>query len=1009
MATTMKVGGAMLLPRQRQGMFKQAAMVCFVGSCAMIAAGAYQSLNSIEDRPFISLLSKADHHGPMQNVPRKAVHTKAVHTADSKVVHLTSTKASTLEDVKAAHVAKKATTMKKADVVHMLKTAHPVIHPVVHSLKLAENGTNGTNGTNATEPEEEAGAEGDEEEEKEEKEEKEEEASGQYVKDAGSATVVTADIYIFVCGAIGFLFAAFLFWQVSCISLETKNSGESEKLVAANKASDEELLVIYNTIQEGARAFLWAEYQICAIFIVVFGLLVFVLVSHTVENGEAMWKWDVGALTALSFVVGGLTSILSGFIGMMVAVYSNARTTVSAKGEGEKGWTESFNCAFRAGGVMGYSLVAISMVVLYVLALIYRDYFSIYDGEERLVDYKNLFECIAGYGLGGSAIAMFGRVGGGIFTKAADVGADLSGKVIGVGGGKKLDEDSPYNPGVIADNVGDNVGDVAGMGSDLFGSFGEASCAAMLIGASCVAVEEAGWTALVFPLFISASGIVVCLIVSFVATDIYLVKKEEDIELSLKIQLFLTSVFMTLVLWPVTEWALPHEMDIHGIPVTPFLCYICIAAGLWGGCAIGFLTEYYTSHTYQPVRDVARASETGAATNIIYGLALGYSSVIWPVIIISFIIFVSFKFAGMYGVALAALGMLSTLATCLAIDVYGPISDNAGGIAEMCEMPASVRDKTDALDAAGNTTAAIGKGFAIGSAALVSLALFGAFVTRASDNMHEDEKLTHKGVNLLSPVVFAFVLFGAMVPYWFSALTMRSVGEAANAMVKNIANQFANIQGLSDCAALDFHERQAYVASGKKLVKPDYEACINIATQASLREMIPPGLLVILTPILVGSLCGVEAVAGLLTGAIVSSVQLAISMSNTGGAWDNAKKYTEKGELNGWFMFRDGTEVDETKFKAAAENGNSGNKCMAQKRYGSTDEAVDIKTWLADIEKSDPARYDKIMNGDEGIKTTDGRMCVYAGKKSAAHAAVVVGDTVGDPLKDTSGPALNIV
>jgi len=409
------------------------------------------------------------------------------------------------------------------------------------------------------------------------------------------------------------------------------------------------------------------------------------------------------------------------------------------------------------------------------------------------------------------------------------------------------------------------------------------------------------------------------------------------------------------------------------------------------------------------VRDVARSAETGAATNIIYGLALGYQSVIAPVIIISFIIFISFKFAGMYGVALAALGMLSTLSTCLAIDVYGPISDNAGGIAEMCEMPSEVRDKTDALDAAGNTTAAIGKGFAIGSAALVSLALFGAFVTRASDNMPDDEKLTHRGVNLLSPVVFAFVLFGAMVPYWFSALTMRSVGEAANAMVKEIARQWREIEGLSECAGLDFHQRQEWKNKGKPLAKPDYDKCIGIATTASLREMIAPGLLVILSPILVGTFCGVEAVAGLLTGAIVSSVQLAISMSNTGGAWDNAKKYTEKGELNGWFMFRDGSPVDEDRFKAAAEAGNTGNKVMQQSKYGATDEGVDIKKWLAEIEKSDPARYDKIMNGDEGIKTTDGRMCVYAGKKSQVHSAVVVGDTVGDPLKDTSGPALNIV
>ncbi|KAJ1481756.1 pyrophosphate-energised proton pump, partial [Baffinella frigidus] len=669
--------------------------------------------------------------------------------------------------------------------------------------------------------------------------------------------------------------------------------------------------VIYETIREGAKSFLWAEYQFCFVFIVVFGAIVLVLVSHTTENGEAVWKWDIGALTCLSFVVGGLTSILSGYIGMMVAVYSNARTAVMAKKDGAEGWKGSFNTAFRAGGVMGYSLVAISMMILYMLALVFREYFT----KTRTVNYKELFECLAGYGLGGSAIAMFGRVGGGIFTKAADVGADLSGKVRRL----RLDEDSPYNPGVIADNVGDNVGDVAGMGSDLFGSFGEASCAAMLIGSASIAIEEGGWSALVFPLFISSAGIIVCLLVSFIATDLMPVVKEEDIETALKIQLFVTSLGRDAALPPRVRVRRPLGAGGVAQPVTPLCLYACACAGLWGGCAIGFITEYYTSHSYQPVRDVARAAETGAATNIIYGLALGYQSAIIPVCIISVIIFLSVKFAGMYGVAVAALGMLSTLSTCLAIDVYGPISDNAGGIAEMCEMDASVRDKTDALDAAGNTTAAIGKGFAIGSAALVSLALFGAFVTRASASMPVADALTLKGVNLLSPVVFSFILFGAMIPYWFSALTMRSVGEAANAMVKEIARQWAEIPGLSDCAGLDFHERQ-----------PDYEKCIALSTQASLREMIAPGLLVILTPVFVGVFCGIEAVAGLLTGAIVSSVQLAISMSNTGGAWDNAKKYTEKGELNG---------------------------------------------------------------------------C----RKSVPHSAVVVGDTVGDPLKDTSGPALNIV
>jgi len=512
----------------------------------------------------------------------------------------------------------------------------------------------------------------------------------------------------------------------------------------------------------------------------------------------------------------------------------------------------------------------------------------------------------------------------------------------------------------------------------------------------------------------------VCLVTSFLATDIMPVRKEEDIETALKIQLFVTALLMTFVMYPITLFCLPAEMTILGVSdtVTPLGVFLCIAAGLWGGCAIGFITEYYTSHSYQPVRDVARASETGAATNIIYGLALGYQSVILPVVIISGIIFLSFKLAGMYGVANAALGMLGTLATCLAIDVYGPIADNAGGVAEMCEMPSSVRDKTDALDAAGNTTAAIGKGFAIGSAALVSLALFGAFITRCSTNMPAEESLTIKGVNLVSPIVFSSILFGAMVPYWFSALTMRSVGEAANTMVLEIARQFAESKGensLGKVAAMDFHQRQKYkaelAAKGEKLVKPDYERCISISTQASLREMIAPGVLVIVTPVLAGALFGVESVSGLLTGAIVSSVQLAISMSNTGGAWDNSKKYTEKGGLNGYFPFRDGDpDFDEEVFRKDAENHN-GNGCLKQKvNYGSTDtDRTDIKEWLEDLKEKDAARFDKIMAGEEAVTTTDGRKTIYAGKKSNVHAAAVVGDTVGDPLKDTSGPALNIV
>ena len=571
------------------------------------------------------------------------------------------------------------------------------------------------------------------------------------------------------------------------------NSGslQQQSLLSADQkkeaASSADLKFIYETIRDGAKAFLWAEYKICFIFIAVFGVIVLVLVA---QPWAPTAMWTEGALTAISFAVGGFTSIFSGYIGMMVAVYSNARTALEAKkGQGDNhpaGWTASFNCAFRAGSVMGFSLCGMSLAILYILCLIYRNIYSDWSTVTSN-DASMLFECIAGYGLGGSSIAMFGRVGGGIFTKAADVGADLAGKVIGVGEGKKLDEDSPYNPACIADNVGDNVGDVAGMGSDLFGSFGEASCAALLIGASCHEIKQ-DWAYLMFPLYISAVGIIVCMFCSFVATNVWTVKKESDVETVLKVQLVLTSLFVTIAVYPICNGFLPAEMTIGSMAnVTPMGCFLCICCGLWGGCLIGFITEYYTSHSYTPVRDVARSTETGAATNIIYGLALGYKSAIAPVMIISFIIYVAFGQAGMYGVALGALGMLSTLATCLSIDVFGPVCDNAGGVAEMCEMPAKVRFKTDALDAAGNTTAAIGKGFAIGSAALVSLALFGAFITHTFDGLRTLAKdpaqvklhpqlaqVEGEQVNLLEPIVFAFLLYGAMVPYWFSALTMVS-------------------------------------------------------------------------------------------------------------------------------------------------------------------------------------------------------------------------------------------
>jgi len=681
------------------------------------------------------------------------------------------------------------------------------------------------------------------------------------------------------------------------------------------ESSEDKVFQIYNDIREGAQSFLKAEYTMCAYFIIVFSVIVCVLTAHV---GKGKWDWTVGSLTAGSFVVGGFTSMFSGYLGMMVAVFSNARTTISAMADGPAGWTDSFNTAFRAGSVMGFSLCGIALLVLHTMLGAYSASYPMNSrsSAKNVANCTVLMECIAGFGLGGSSIALFGRVGGGIYTKAADVGADLAGKVV-----ENIPEDDPRNPATIADNVGDNVGDVAGMGSDLFGSFAEATCAALVVSSHSSKLVSFGWDALMFPLLVSAMGIICCMFTSFIATNVQPVRCENDVEKVLKVQLGVSTLLMTLVVYPLAVSFLPVEFHIggiHGWTVAPAGAYICVASGLWGGCLIGFITEYYTSHSYSPTREVAQSCETGAATNIIYGLALGYKSTIIPITLIAISVYISFSNAGMYGVALAALGFLGTLATCLSIDVYGPVCDNAGGIAEMAELPESVRLKTDALDAAGNTTAAIGKGFAIGSAALVSLALFGGFITRAG--------LEDSGMDILKPIVFAYLFIGAMLPYWFTAMTMKSVGVAAMEMVKEVKFQFATIPGL--------------LAGTPGHGPPDHARCIKISTDASLREMVPPGLLVILTPILTGSIFGVEALSGLLVGSLISAVQLAISQSNTGGAWDNAKKYVEKG-------------------------------CVK-------------------------------------IEDKDGRKVVQ-GKGTDIHKAAVTGDTVGDPLKDTSGPALNIL
>ncbi|KAG8094973.1 hypothetical protein GUJ93_ZPchr0012g21060 [Zizania palustris] len=597
--------------------------------------------------------------------------------------------------------------------------------------------------------------------------------------------------------------------------------------------------------------------------------------------------------STVAFVLGAVTSLVSGFLGMKIATYANARTTLEAR----KGVGKAFIIAFRSGAVMGFLLAASGLVVLYIAI----NLFGIYYGD----DWEGLFESITGYGLGGSSMALFGRVGGGIYTKAADVGADLVGKVE-----RNIPEDDRRNPAVIADNVGDNVGDIAGMGSDLFGSYAESSCAALVVASISSFGINHEFTPMLYPLLISSIGIIACLITTLFATDFLEIKAVDEIEPALKKQLIISTIVMTVGIALVSWLGLPYTFTIFnfGAQKTVYSC---------------------------PVQDVADSCRTGAATNVIFGLALGYKSVIIPIFAIAFSIFLSFSLAAMYGVAVAALGMLSTIATGLAIDAYGPISDNAGGIAEMAGMSHRIRERTDALDAAGNTTAAIGKGFAIGSAALVSLALFGAFVSRAAIST----------VDVLTPKVFIGLIVGAMLPYWFSAMIMKSVGSAALKMVEEVRRQFNTIPGLMEGTT-----------------KPDYATCVKISTDASIKEMIPPGALVMLTPLIVG-IFGVETLSGLLAGALVSgvqvgtfffmailssiyflpccidnhtaSIQIAISASNTGGAWDNAKKYIEAGA-------------------------------------------------------SEHAR-------------------TLGPKGSDCHKAAVIGDTIGDPLKDTSGPSLNIL
>ncbi len=651
--------------------------------------------------------------------------------------------------------------------------------------------------------------------------------------------------------------------------------------VSAQDQGTDLMIEIAGNISEGARAFLKREYRVLAIFVVVVAaLLVFA------NSGRE----DSSPLIAVSFVVGALCSATAGFIGMSVATKANVRTTHAAR----TGLAPALNIAFSGGLVMGLSVVGLGVIGLGTLFLIYDQYTA--------WSMVKVISVISGFSLGASSIALFARVGGGIYTKAADVGADLAGKVY-----EGIPEDDPRNPATIADNVGDNVGDVAGMGADLFESFVGSIIGTMVLGAAFMPAFQADGSvleigAILLPLIIAAVGILVSILGSFFVK----VKEGGNPQKALNMGEFGASFVMAVLSYFIITMMMPDAWMVGTTSYSSLGVFWAILIGLGAGVMIGLITEFYTSTHNSPTYGIAKQSLTGAATNIIAGLGLGMYSTGLPAIVLALAIIGSYSFAGLYGIAIAALGMLSVTGIQLAVDAYGPISDNAGGIAEMANLPPEVRERTDTLDAVGNTTAAIGKGFAIGSAALTALALFAAFMQQAGvDN-----------IDVANPVILAGVLLGAMLPYVFSAMAMAAVGRAAGDMIREVGRQFEEIVGLREGTA-----------------KADHNKCIDISTKAALREMLAPGLLAISAPVFIGFI-DKFMLGGMLVGVTVSGVLLAIFQSNAGGAWDNAKKRIESS-----------IEIDGVSY----------------------------------------------------------------GKGSEAHKASVVGDTVGDPLKDTSGPSLNIL